>query len=238
MRKPTIRPFILPLLLIFCTLFYYFGELVDWAAWNALRESFFYGVHDVHRLLFLAPIVYAAYTARVKGAVIITLVSFIIFLPRAFFISPFPDPLLRMSLFTLFAGAVGVLVGVIRDQTERAGKLEAVMTTQRDRSRLMMDTLPEGVVVIGPDHRVRFTNETLRGELGEGTGVACHQYLGNATSPCPDCRLTDVIDSGVMQGWVCPAGSSRRYQALGALYVDADGTRCGIAALREMPQHQ
>ena len=68
----------MPLLLVFCTLFYYIGELVDWATWDALRREFFYGIHDIHRLLFLAPIIYAGYTARVKGAFIITLVSFII----------------------------------------------------------------------------------------------------------------------------------------------------------------
>src|SRR4030042_5859200 len=83
------KPFILPLLLIICTIFYYSGELVDWAAWDALRTGFFYGVHDIHRLLFLAPIIYAGYTARVRGALIITLVSFMIFLPRAFFVSPY-----------------------------------------------------------------------------------------------------------------------------------------------------
>ena len=89
MNKATLRLFILPLLLVLCTSFYYFGELVDWATWEALRKDYFYGIHDVHRLLFLAPIIYAGYTARVKGAVIITLLSFAIFLPRAFFISPF-----------------------------------------------------------------------------------------------------------------------------------------------------
>ena len=59
MNRTTFRLFILPLLLVFCTLFYYFGELVEWAAWDALRSNFFYGIHDVHRLLFLMPIAYA-----------------------------------------------------------------------------------------------------------------------------------------------------------------------------------
>ena len=46
--KSNLRLFILPMLLVFCTLFYYFGELVDWAAWDVLRLKFFYGIHDVH----------------------------------------------------------------------------------------------------------------------------------------------------------------------------------------------
>ncbi|MGD9118545.1 MAG: hypothetical protein PVJ08_07445, partial [Dehalococcoidia bacterium] len=80
MNKEYSRPLIIFFLLAFCSLIYYFGELIDWAAWNAIRSDFFSGIHDVHRLLFLAPIIYAGYVARVRGAIIITLVSFIIFL--------------------------------------------------------------------------------------------------------------------------------------------------------------
>ena len=75
--------------------------------------------------LFLIPIIYAGHTARVKGAIIVTLVSLIIFLPRAFFISPYPDPLLRMVLFTLGAGTIGCLHGRLRNESERNRELEA-----------------------------------------------------------------------------------------------------------------
>ncbi|MFC1967644.1 hypothetical protein ACFLV2_03310 [Chloroflexota bacterium] len=121
----TARALIMPGLLVACTLFYYFGELADWAAWETLRKDFFYGIHDIHRLLFLFPIIYAGHTARMKGAIIVTLVSFVIFLPRAFFISPYPDPLLRMVLFTLGAGVIGCLHGKLRNESERSRQLEA-----------------------------------------------------------------------------------------------------------------
>jgi PAS domain-containing protein len=234
-RRLTFRPFILPVLLVVCTLFYYFGELVDWAAWNSLRESFFYGVHDVHRLLFLAPIVYAAYTARVRGAIIITLVSFVIFLPRAFFISPYPDPLLRMSIFTVFAGVVGVLVGIVRDQAERAGRLEATVKAQRDSILLIMDNMPEGIFITGPDYKIRFTNAVMKKDFGDGIGSTCYAYLRGAAEPCPgDCRLMAVIKEGKMQNWRCSARDGRDYEVIAAPYLDPDGTACQIAALREL----
>lgn len=78
-----------------CALLYYFGELVDYAGWSSLRLEFFYGVHDVQRLFFLVPIVYAGYFFRVRGAIIVTIAAFLVFLPRALFISEFPDPLVR-----------------------------------------------------------------------------------------------------------------------------------------------
>lgn len=130
MKKKLMKCIAVPIMLAVCSLFYYFGELVDWAAWDALRRDFFYGIHDVHRLLFLAPIVYAGYCGRVRGAVIITLVAFLIFLPRAFFISPYPDALLRMALFTVFAGVLGGLVGQLRNECERRQDLERRLEEQ------------------------------------------------------------------------------------------------------------
>src|SRR4030042_5443868 len=64
-------------LLAICSLVYYWGELVDHFGWESLHWRFFYTVHDVHRMLFLAPIIYAGYSFRVRGAVIVTLVTFI-----------------------------------------------------------------------------------------------------------------------------------------------------------------
>lgn len=119
--------------MIFCTLFYYFGELVDWAAWDTLRLNFFYGIHDIHRLLFLAPIVYAGYTAGVRGTIIITLVSFVVFLPRAFYISPYPDPLLRMVIFTVFAGVIGYLVARLRAEQLKCRELEESRASQKNK---------------------------------------------------------------------------------------------------------
>jgi hypothetical protein len=130
MKKKLLRCLAVPVMLAVCSLVYYFGELIDWAAWDALRRDFFYGIHDVHRLFFLIPIVYAGYCGRVRGAVIVTLISFLVFLPRAFFISPYPDALLRMSLFTVFAGVVGGLVGQLRNECERREDLERRLASE------------------------------------------------------------------------------------------------------------
>ena len=101
------------------TLFYYFGELVDLARWEALRWQFFYSVHDVHRLLFLAPIIYAAYVFGVKASIIITVISLMTFLPRAFFISPYPDALVRMLIFILVGGTIGYFTAILRRAQRR-----------------------------------------------------------------------------------------------------------------------
>jgi PAS domain-containing protein len=226
------RKAILPSMLIFCTLFYYFGELVDWAGWDALHWDFFYGVHDVHRLLFLLPIIYAGYTARVKGALIVTLGAFAVFLPRAFLISTYPDPLLRMVLFTIIAGVIGSLIGVIRNRSEQCRQLEAMIRSERDTLLTIIDEVADGVLIIGPDYRIRFTNQNMVKYLGDGTGSLCYKYLHNLDAPCQNgCQRLSVINKGKIARWQYSFSDGRSCEVVAAPYIDADGVLCQLTIL-------
>ncbi|MFC1956561.1 hypothetical protein ACFLWZ_08660 [Chloroflexota bacterium] len=239
MNRATFRLFILPLLLVFCTLFYYFGELVDWAAWDILHQNFFYAVHDIHRLLFLIPIAYAGYTARVKGAIIVTLVTFIIFLPRAFFISPYPDPLLRMLLFVIFAGVIGCLVGTIRNQTIESQRLKAVITSERDKLLKIVDGMVDGVVITGPEYKIRFMNTKMVDAFGEGTGLPCYKHLCNLDAPCePECWIPDVINNEEIRKWKCNLSDGKTCEVVAAPSVDTDGTVCQISIFRDITKRK
>jgi PAS domain-containing protein len=240
-RARAYKLFVLPLLLIICTLFYYFGELVDWAAWDALRASFFYGVHDIHRLLFLVPIIYAGYTARVRGAIIITLVSLIIFLPRAFFISPYPDPLLRMLLFTIVAGVVGYLVARIRNEQERYRHLQEAVRGERDKMLGIVDGMADGVMITGPDYRIRFMNSSMVRDFGEGTGTTCYEHMHKVSSLsecCQHCKILDVIRSGKVENWKCEFPDGRSYEVVATPYVDTDGVVCQLSIFRNVTRHE
>jgi len=227
------------LLLVLCTIFYYFGELVDWAAWDVLRSNFFYSVHDIHRLLFLIPIIYAGYNARIKGAVIITLVSFVIFLPRAFFISPYPDPLLRMVIFTVFAGVIGTFVGIVKNQSEKAHQLETIISNERDKLLKIVDGMADGIIITGPDYRIRFMNTKMLEAFGDGAGLTCYKHLHNLDAPCqPECLISDVINNEEIGKWECSFPPDRTFEVVAAPYVDVDGTVCQISIFRDITQRR
>jgi PAS domain-containing protein len=234
LKKRNFRPFIIPLLLIIGTVFYYFGELADWAAWDVLRLNFFYTIHDVHRLVFLAPIVYAGYTAGKKGAVIVTLVSFIIFLPRAFFISPYPDALLRMVIFVIFAGVIGWLVGALREQVLKSRRLENTMTAQIDRMFKIIDNIADGIIITGPDYKIRFINSRMARALGPGAGLVCYEYLHHFKAPCPECKIQSVIKEREICRWRCQFHDGSAHEVVAAPYTDADGTACQISVFRDV----
>jgi signal transduction histidine kinase len=73
--------------------------------------------HDLHRTLFLIPILYAAVTFRLRGALSASLAFLCIVLPRTFY-SPYADPLLRPLLFVLFTALVGVLTALLMNRID------------------------------------------------------------------------------------------------------------------------
>jgi PAS domain-containing protein len=221
-----------------CALLYYFGELVSSAGWEALRWHFFYGVHDIQRLLFLAPIIYAGYVFGVKAAVIITIVAIMTFLPRALFISPFPDPLLRTVLFIIIAGTMGYLTARVRSESERRSRLEALLISERDGLLGILERMEEGVFITGPDYRIRFMNPSMVRDFGEGVGSYCYEYLHKFHYPCQQiCKLFNVMN-GAVERWEYNFPDGRTYEVLASPYSDSDGTVCQLATFRNITQRQ
>jgi signal transduction histidine kinase len=96
------------------TLVYYAGH-TPLARFGAFFTDAY--LHDLHRILFLLPVIYAALTFRVWGAVGTSFAFLIIVLPRTFY-SPYADPLLRPLIFVLFTVLVGVLTAVLMDRID------------------------------------------------------------------------------------------------------------------------
>ena len=220
------------------TLVYYFGELTNLAALEPFRLRFFYTVHDIHRLFFLAPIIYAGYIFRVRGAVIVTIAAFIAFLPRAFIVSPYPDSVLRAVLFTMAAGVIGSLTGMIRNESDRRSHLEALVRDERDKMLSMLERMEDGVFIVGPDYRIRFMNPSMVREFGEGIGFHCYEYLHNFPDPCDQiCRLPNVIN-GAIERWEYTLPNGRTYEMVASPFVDSDGAICQLSTLRNITQHK
>ena len=102
--------------------------LIYYAGYTPLAQfgSFFSNdfPHDLHRTLFLIPIIYAAITFRVRGALVTSFLFLCVMLPRTFY-SPYADPLGRPLLFVLFTAALGVLAAMLIDQVEKERKAHA-----------------------------------------------------------------------------------------------------------------
>ena len=102
--------------------------LVYYAGYTPLANlgSFFTDAfpHDLHRTLFLIPIIYAALTFRMGGALGASFAFLCAVLPRTFY-SPYTDTLVRPILFVLFTAFLGVLTAMLIDRVEKGEKAHA-----------------------------------------------------------------------------------------------------------------
>jgi signal transduction histidine kinase len=106
-------------------IFQYYVDQTPLASMPFFSNSFFTGVHDVNRALFLIPIIYAALAFRVRGSLITSLIFLAAVLPRALEFSPYPNPLLRAMVFVAFAALIGLFIAAELNRSERERKTNA-----------------------------------------------------------------------------------------------------------------
>jgi len=113
--------------------FLYYVDQTPLAGISPFNTSFFSGVHDIHRTLFLIPVVYSALVFRVRGSLIISSVFLCVVLPRALLFSPYPDPLLRPLFFVSLAVLISLLVAtqLNRIESERRALAELKAAYQK-----------------------------------------------------------------------------------------------------------
>jgi signal transduction histidine kinase len=112
---------ILIVLLALC-IFQYYVDQTPLTSLPFFSNSFFTGIHDTNRAMFLIPITYAALVFRIRGSIITSLIFLVTVLPRALLISPYPNPLLRAFIFVVFSALVGLLIATELNRFEKEKK--------------------------------------------------------------------------------------------------------------------
>ncbi len=148
------------------TIFYYFGELVNLFGWAALRWDILYTVHDPHRMLFLLPILYSSYYYRLRGALLANVASLLIFLPRAFFISPYPDAMLRMVAFVILAIVISMLIALTFNDRDKRNKLTEELRQSEEKNRVVLEQMYDSFYEVDLAGNFTLVNDSVCSNLG------------------------------------------------------------------------
>jgi signal transduction histidine kinase len=119
------RHLLIVTVLVLLCIFQYYVDQTPLASKPFFSHSFFTGVHDVNRALFLIPVIYAALAFRVRGSIITSLIFLAAVLPRALLFSTYPSPLLRALVFVIFAAFIGFFIATELNRFERERKVNA-----------------------------------------------------------------------------------------------------------------
>jgi PAS domain-containing protein len=126
------------------------------------------------------------------------------------------------------------LAARVRSDSERRNRLEVLLSSERDKCFGILERMGDGVIITGPDYRIRFLNQSMLRNFGDGVGSHCYQYLYNLESPCErGCKLPQVI-GGKTERWEYSFQNSTTYEVLASPHVDADGVVCQLATFRNI----
>jgi signal transduction histidine kinase len=113
------RQLVILIVLLALAIFQYYIDQTPLNSLPGFSNSFFTGIHDVNRALFLIPIVYAALAFRLRGSIVTLLIFLAALLPRALLFSTYPNPLLRSLVFVVFAAFIGLFIATELNRFER-----------------------------------------------------------------------------------------------------------------------
>ncbi|MFC1869703.1 ATP-binding protein [Chloroflexota bacterium] len=110
-------------IMVSCSIVYYLPSIAGFLGWTSLRDTLnvlhnIYGI-DLYALVFFAPVVYAAYMVGVIGAVLVALVSMLVFLPYSIFMTDYPGAMFRPTSFVIILSAVGSVVAMLQKSDEQ-----------------------------------------------------------------------------------------------------------------------
>ena len=138
MRSPHF--WIIAALMVVLTLVYYAGHtpLAHFGGFLTCAYP-----HDIHRALFLFPIIYAAVAFRGWGALTASFLFLCVVLPRPFLCSPYAAPLLRPLLFVLFTAFLGLLTAMLIYRMEKEKKARAELSAAHQELSTYVQRLKE-----------------------------------------------------------------------------------------------
>lgn len=114
------------------------------------------------------------------------------------------------------------------NEAEWTRYLETVLRSEKDQLNAILNTMEEGVAIIGSNRRILFMNPSLIKEFGDGTGALCYKHLYQLDEPCETCRLASVMN-GSVEKWERAFVDGRTFDIVYTPFTDADQTPCALA---------
>ena len=150
-------------LLVLITLIHYAEALEHPPLLAQLMSDLGFTRHALDRILYLAPIVWAGYLFRWRGAILISLVALACMLPRAIFISPAPlDAIFETIAVFLIGNVLAISFSTLRKEREYRNQLETAqqeLKASEQRYRGLFENAYDAIWIQDMDGKILAVNE-------------------------------------------------------------------------------
>ncbi|MBL7208730.1 MAG: PAS domain S-box protein [Dehalococcoidia bacterium] len=102
-------------------------------------------------------------------------------------------------------------------------KIEGFPKMEIERLKRIIDSVAEGVTVVGQDYKIQFQNRKLSDRFGNLTGKMCYKELMGFDQPCRSCPMANVIQSDRTERAELTSAAGRVYLVTFTPFRDVDG---------------
>ncbi len=110
--------------------------------------------------------------------------------------------------------------------------------SEKDRLKAILDSMDDGIYIVGRDYRIRFVNRSFRNQLGEGRGHHCYRFFGHDRSECEECqRGVGAFGPELRREWYCQR-NGRTYEVSVTPIHEPDGEIARLHILRDISERK
>ena len=108
------------------------------------------------------------------------------------------------------AAVIQMSTSLIKENDRPTGFLHIARdVTRRDRLITVLNTLEEGIAIIGHDYKIQFMNPSLIREFGDSIGEYCYRLFHGQNNPCNACIFSRAVDGPTEQKeWTSANGNT------------------------------
>lgn len=133
-----------------------------------------------------------------------------------------------------------------RTQARKALKIQQEQFRNLSQEyRILLDNVPDGIVYLSPDCRIRWTNRAANSFFGLSSeadihGKTCHETFWNRDESCPDCPVVRSIQTGRNEiGELAADKNDRKFEVRAVPMKGENGAVYGvIEIIRDITEHR
>jgi two-component system, NtrC family, sensor histidine kinase HydH len=125
-----------------------------------------------------------------------------------------------------------------KTKPNRHDRLQHGIAGERDRLKAILDSMDDGIYIVGKDYRIRFMNRALRNDVGEGEGQLCHDFFEHDPGSCEECQHgMSSFGPQIRREWCMPK-TQKVYDVLVSPIHEPDGKISRLHILRDITERK
>ena len=125
-----------------------------------------------------------------------------------------------------------------QEKMEERKRTEEILQQERNKLQAILDSMKDGVYVIGQNYELLYANPALEKELGPFKGHNCYYYLFDQPGVCAECNNMKVFAGETIQWEGQSLKTGKIYDIFDTPFVGPEGTLCKLGIRRDITERK